>query len=443
MDCGTDAGAVERLATELTERLGAGAVLLDESSRTAASRDYAWLSPILTDDLPDSIADVVVKPSRRQDVPAILDLAHRYRVPVTVRGRGTGNYGQAVPLRRGLVLDMSGCAAIVEIADGLAHVEAGATFAQLEQQAAAHGLEVPVMPSMVASTIGGFLSGGNQGIGSIENGSIWDGWVRAVEMVPCTARPEPRVVAGDDVVPYLHSYGTAGVMSSVWLRLLPARRRTVVFAAFDHFGDAARCGLELMTRLEVPPRVLAVDDPALAATLPPHPGVDAEAVMLRVAVAVRNLEAARDHVVAHGGRVTAIDPAAHAQVHASVYNHATLRAKRVDPRVCALQVRGRALVEREAAVRAVLPDTRLHLDGNAPRQHGPGYSGLLLASWVDRATLDAGMAALRELGVQVISPHTYVLGGHGNVERLRVVLPAMDPDGLLNPGKLPALAAAG
>jgi hypothetical protein len=84
---------------------------------------------------------------------------------------------------------------------------------------------------------------------------------------------------------------------------------------------------------------------------------------------------------------------------------------------------------------------RLHLDGNAPRQHGVGYSGLLLASWIDRPTLEAGMQRLRELGVIVISPHTYVLGGHGNVERIREVVGTVDPDGLLNPGKLPALAA--
>ena len=136
--------------------------------------------------------------------------------------------------------------------------------------------------------------------------------------------------------------------------------------------------------------------------------------------------------------MTAVDPAALATLASSVYNHATLRAKRVDPDLCSLQVRGWALVEHGAEVRAALPGVRLHLDANAPRQHGKGYSGILLSTWVDRPTLAAGIDRLRALGVQVISPHTWVLGGHGNVERLQTVIPVVDPDGLLNPGKLPA-----
>jgi FAD/FMN-containing dehydrogenase len=436
-----DPDTIARCTAMLADRLGPDVVSTDVRARESASKDYAWLSPILTEDLPDSIADVVVRPRDAGEVPAVLDAVSRCRVPLTVRGRGTGNYGQAVPLQRGVVLDMSGCTAVREVADGLARVEAGVTFTQLEQRANEMGLEAPVMPSMLGSTIGGFLSGGNQGVGSIENGSIWDGWVRALEMVPCAIEPEPFVVSGTDVMPYLHSYGTAGVLVAATVRLVPRRERTVLFAAFDRFADAARCGMDLMTRLAVAPRALSLDDQALAATLPAHAGVDLGATMLRTAIALRDVDAAAALVAAHGGRVTAVDAGALSQLYGSVYNHATLRAKRADPRVCSVQVRGWALIDREAEVRAALPDVRLHLDGNAPRQHGVGYSGLLLASWIDRPTLEAGMQRLRELGVIVISPHTYVLGGHGNVERIREVVGTVDPDGLLNPGKLPALAA--
>ncbi|MET0910518.1 MAG: hypothetical protein ABWZ99_13720 [Ilumatobacteraceae bacterium] len=211
----------------------------------------------------------------------------------------------------------------------------------------------------------------------------------------------------------------------------------MLFAAFADFADAARAGRSMMD-LAGPPRVVSLDDARLGPTLPRHRGIVTGAVTLRAAVDVDAVNAAGACVTGHGGRVTAIDPRAMSSLHGSIYNHATLRARRLDDRVCALQVRGWELIEHGDAVRAVLPDARLHLDGNAPSIHGKGYSGLLLSTWVDRRTLAEGIEALRALGVQVISPHTWVLGGHGNLDRLRRVTPTVDPDGLLNPGKLPA-----
>ncbi|MET0910519.1 MAG: FAD-binding oxidoreductase [Ilumatobacteraceae bacterium] len=187
------------LVEALVRRLGAGAVSTDTAARSVASRDYAWLSPILTEDLPDSIADVVVWPTSPSEVEFVLAEAHRHGVPVTPRGRGTGNYGQAVPLARGLVADLTRCDRITSITDGIADVEAGVTFARLEAAANDVGWEVAVMPSMVGSTVGGFLAGGNQGIGSIEHGSIWDGWIMGLDIVECHAAPNGRRVGPADV----------------------------------------------------------------------------------------------------------------------------------------------------------------------------------------------------------------------------------------------------
>jgi hypothetical protein len=156
-----------------------------------------------------------------------------------------------------------------------------------------------------------------------------------------------------------------------------------------------------------------------------------------VAIGTAQAASAAEIVVAHGGTVTAADSAALAGVYGSIYNHATLRVLRSDPDVCSLQIRGPAIVDRLAEVRAALPGVRIHLDGNAPAKHGKGFSGLLLSTWVDEATLDAGARRLRELGVIVISPHTWVLGGHGDLDGVRAAARRTDPGGLLNPGKLP------
>jgi FAD/FMN-containing dehydrogenase len=71
------------------------------------SRDFYWYSPVLKALLDDKVADLVVQPVSVEEVCAVLGFCHEHRVPVTARGAGTGNYGQAIPLERGVVLDLA------------------------------------------------------------------------------------------------------------------------------------------------------------------------------------------------------------------------------------------------------------------------------------------------------------------------------------------------
>ncbi|MFD0599045.1 hypothetical protein ACFQZ4_47670 [Catellatospora coxensis] len=125
------------------------------------------------------------------------------------------------------------------------------------------------------------------------------------------------------------------------------------------------------------------------------------------------------------------------------FNHVTLRAKRARPELCHLQVGGTPLITDPDAVRAALPGGMLHLDGMRPfpnladPTYGRGFGGLLLAPFHDAATLYAGVQRLRELGVHVVDPHTWLLGGPA-LPGIRAAASANDPDGLLNPGKLPS-----
>src|SRR5258707_716702 len=121
-------GIIDSLKAELTEELGPGAVLDDEGSRLTASTDWAHMSPVLEPMLPGGVADVVVRPRDAAGIAAAVGAAHRHRVPVTVRGQGTGNYGQAIPLYGGLVIDTSRASRIVSVGDGEITVEAGASF---------------------------------------------------------------------------------------------------------------------------------------------------------------------------------------------------------------------------------------------------------------------------------------------------------------------------
>ena len=190
--------------------------------------------------LPDRPADVVVHPRdaaerrrRRAAGP------RRSACRSTPRGRGTGNYGQAVPLAGGLVIDLSRCDRVLEVGDGWIRAEAGATFVALEAAARQRGQEMAMLPTTVGSTIGGFLAGGAGGLGSIEHGWLWDGFALSLDIVTCPPGDGPVTVHGGRCLPYLHAYGVTGIITAATVRLAPARDWVGVLASFPA-GDGPR-----------------------------------------------------------------------------------------------------------------------------------------------------------------------------------------------------------
>ncbi|HEX6871912.1 MAG TPA: FAD-binding oxidoreductase [Micromonosporaceae bacterium] len=435
--------SVAALADALAAELGPAQVSTVEAARRAASTDFAWLSPLLPAALPDQPADVVAYPRTTAELVAAVRLAHRHQVPVTPRGIGSGNYGQAVPLARGLVVDLSRCDRVLDAGVGWIRAEAGATFVALEAAARRTGQEVAMLPTTVGSTIGGFLAGGAGGVGSIEHGFLWDGFVIALDVVTCPPHAGPVAVSGSGCGPYLHAYGVTGIIATATVRLVPARDWVAVLASFPAAaGDLARlAGLELL-RQQPAPRLLSVDEPRLVATYPADPAMPADRFSVRAVVDSSMVAVARRVVEAHDGRVEQVRPDGSAYLTSLSFNHVTLRARRRRPELCHLQVAGEALVSRSDEVRAVLPETLMHLDGlrtvfdPADPTRGRHYGGLLLSAFHDARTLYTGASQLRELGVHVVDPHTWLLGGPA-LPAIRDLAVANDPDGLLNPGKLP------
>src|SRR5271170_975974 len=72
------------------------------------SRDFYWYSPVLRKQLDGKVGDLVVQPLNAKEIQDVLRYCYAHDLPVTVRGAGTGNYGQAVPLHGGVVLDLVG-----------------------------------------------------------------------------------------------------------------------------------------------------------------------------------------------------------------------------------------------------------------------------------------------------------------------------------------------
>src|SRR6266481_4609942 len=123
-------------AAALSEILGDDArVLTQPQIVEQLSRDFYWYSPVLRKQLDGKLGEVVVQPFGAADVQKLLRYCYANNLPVTARGAGTGNYGQAVPLEGGVVLDLSRMDRIEEIQpEGVAVCQPGVRLGELENE---------------------------------------------------------------------------------------------------------------------------------------------------------------------------------------------------------------------------------------------------------------------------------------------------------------------
>ncbi|MEL6702449.1 MAG: FAD-binding oxidoreductase, partial [Pseudomonadota bacterium] len=126
------------------------------------SRDFFWYSPVLKSKLDHLVGDFVVSPKSEEELIEVLKICYAHDVPVTTRGAGTGNYGQAMPLNGGCILHLNNLNAVKDIQPGRVVVEPGCLIKDLDAECIAKsGQEVRMFSSTWATaTIGGFIAGG-------------------------------------------------------------------------------------------------------------------------------------------------------------------------------------------------------------------------------------------------------------------------------------------
>ncbi|MCS6814282.1 MAG: FAD-binding oxidoreductase, partial [Cyanobacteria bacterium] len=231
----------------LTTALEGIELITDPTQLAKLSQDYYTFSPVLVRLLSDKRGEIVVRPSSEAEVLRVASACVALKVPLTVRGAGTGNYGQCVPLHGGVILDVSKMQQIRWIQPGMACVEPGVKMAAFDKKAREQGWELRMVPSTYrTATIGGFVGGGSGGAGSVTYGQLRDrGNLQAVRVV--TLEDEPRVITlrGDDVYKVAHAYGTNGIITELEIPLAPAYPWAEVIVAFSDFMQAARFGQAL------------------------------------------------------------------------------------------------------------------------------------------------------------------------------------------------------
>jgi glycolate oxidase len=193
---------------------------------------------------------LVVMPSSTEEVRAIMRLCHRRKVPVVVRGAGTGLSGGALPNPNGVLLSLARLSRILQIDPeaGLARVQPGVTNLAISEAWAPYGLfYAPDPSSQIACSIGGNVAENAGGVHCLKYGltvhNVVQLTVVTVEGEIITVGCEGLASAGPDLMALvIGSEGMLGVVTEVTVRLLPVPSHCqVILASFDeleHAGDA-------------------------------------------------------------------------------------------------------------------------------------------------------------------------------------------------------------
>ncbi|RYB93126.1 FAD-binding protein [Nocardioides oleivorans] len=248
---------------DLAGLLPPGTLLTDPASTARYSHDEAEWAPY-------AVPLAVARPTSAEQVRTLVRWCVEHDVPVVPRGAGTGLSGGANAVSGGIVVSFEQMAAVTRIdpVERLAVVQPGVVNDDLRAAVAEHGLWYPPDPaSSPWSTIGGNVATNAGGLCCVKYGVTGD-YVLALEVVTGTGelvrvgRETAKGVAGYDLVSLLvGSEGTLGLVTEITVRLRPARpaEQTVVgffdslVAAGEAVAAVARAGtipsaLELLDR---------------------------------------------------------------------------------------------------------------------------------------------------------------------------------------------------
>ncbi|MGB3513874.1 MAG: FAD-binding oxidoreductase [Microcoleaceae cyanobacterium] len=425
-------------------------VIQDTDRVIKLSLDYYHFSPVLQSQLKHNKANIVVRPTNEKEVLQIAKTCVKYKSPLTVRGAGTGNYGQCIPLEGGVILDTTKMNKINWIKPGFCCVEPGVKLVTIDKKGREIGWELRMMPSTYRiATIGGFIGGGSGGIGSINYGALRDrGNVSAVRVV--TMEDEPRVIElrGDDVQKVNHAYGTNGIITQLEIPLAHSYPWAELIVSFDDFMTCAKFAQALGDSDGIVKKLITVFSwpiPSFFAGIKNSIPEGKHCTFLMISE--YSLESFVDLVKEFNGKIcyqkSDQEASKGTPLAEFTWNHTTLHARSVDTNLTYLQSgfptdRNLELVEK--MYQHFGDEVIMHLEFT--RTNGQTRpAGLQIVRYSTEERLNEIIQYHEENGVMIFNPHTYILEDGGmksvDIEQLEFK-EKVDPYGLLNPGKMRA-----
>ncbi len=426
------------------------------------SRDFFWYSPVLKRQLDEVTADLIASPVSEAEVIHVLKTCFAHDVPVTPRGTGTGNYGQAMPLSGGVLLDLSRFNKVKQVSTGRFVAEPGAVIADIDKQARQSGQEVRMHPSTYATaSIGGFIAGGSGGVGSINFGGLRDlGNVIRLRVVTMEAEPRILELGGEDLQKVSHAYGTNGIITEVEMPLGPAYDWVDVLVGFEPAGGDEFDGWMEAVRFG---NDLGLQDGILTKNIAPIQAPIPEQYFLRHRKFIKNGQSvcvcmvapfAMDafatfvargpgHILYRSDTATDAEKKGLPPAFELAWNHTTLRGLRVDPEITYLQVLY-PFPDQVKLVEAVSKRFPGEVMGHLEYVRFDGHVtcfGLPVVKFTTEDRLNEIIRIHEEEGCPIFNPHRYTLeeGGMKQTDAVQLDFKReADPKGLLNPGKMVA-----
>ncbi len=410
------------------------------------SKDFFDYSPILIKELKDCLADIVVRPLSVDTIIVVARICNKYSTPLTLRGSGTGNYGQCVPLDGGVVMVMSGLRKIrnFDSKSGEIKVESGCLLRDINDELIKYGRQLRLLPSTWRSaSIGGFIAGGSGGIGSVRWGFLRDpGHLQSLEIITTEDSPRKLELNANNSEALNHAYGTNGIITALTLTTAPyVEWQQIVVDCFDwnHAVDllskfnCAALELYLGTLLEK----------EIVNSLPYWSGKPSGKHRILLLVSPDGVSTIERLAKSAGAGFDDLGPEnlrAGTGLRELSWNHTTLHMRGIDPDWTYLQM---LLPQPESEMMRKLKsewgsNLLWHLE--CVRQNGvQRLASLPLVKWQGEEAMNLLISQCKELGAVIFNPHTITVedGGLGVIDSDQVQAKSnFDPKGILNPGKL-------
>ncbi|ABE36680.1 FAD binding domain protein [Paraburkholderia xenovorans LB400] len=432
-------------------RLGDMPVISDPDVVRRRSRDMSMsFSPIIRRDAADKVAELIVRPRDKADVLGIASAAARTRMPLMMRGAGTCNLGQGVPLRGGAIVDMTALAQVLWTKPGRVRAQAGTRLIDIDATTRASGWEIRMHSSTKrAATVAGYIGGGHAGIGSCTYGILRDrGNILGLEVVSVEEAPQVIELRGDDVNLVHHAYGTNGIITEVELPLAPAWPWVEAVVNFRGFMDAVHFAYALAASDGLIKKLISIDEfPNWQYMEAMRPfGRDGHS-MVRCMIAEHCMEGFRGLVTEAGGAIAVEAPEGQGPYGAPLWEfgwgHARIQVNKTRPDIVnniGLYLDPNLIDAVERSYRRFQGVGGMHLEvkrygGRIAFQGSPYYG------FVDEAQVAGVISGMIEDGAMVANNHTFFVKENGMKhvdERDADFKRRMDPYGLMNPGKFEA-----